>query len=90
VKNKDIATRVKKRMVKNPPGVSYTSHRINAPKGDSINKDEWNRWYLDLFEWGKRVRRDILVIEEHLKDQRKLTDDDFYGDPGDPPPDPIE
>lgn len=45
-------------------------------------------WAEEMYRWGRRVRRDILVIEHHLKAQHRLTDADFYGDPGDPPPPP--
>ena len=85
MKNKDIEARVKARMKTNPPGVSYKTKRVSDPAQADLRT-----WSKELREWGIRVRRDILVIEEHLKDQYKLTNNDFYGDPGDPPPDPIE
>ena len=38
-----------------------------------------------MYEWGRAVRRDILVLEYHLK-KAGVSPTDFYGDPGDPPP----
>ena len=87
MKNEKIKGLVNKRMGKNPKDVSYTRLRISI---DPTSRAAWKQWYQDFTGWGVRVRRDILVIEEHLKSQGKLTKDDFYGDPGDPPPDPIE
>jgi hypothetical protein len=49
-------------------------------------------WSQKMVEWGNRVRRDILVLEHHLAQLKAPAkpDDLFYGDPGDPPPTPIE
>lgn len=44
-------------------------------------------YFTKLNEWGQKVRRDILVIEYHLK-ALGVPEADFYGDPGDPPPPP--
>ncbi len=88
MKNKDIEARVKARMKTNPSDVSYKTQRVADPA-----RADLRTWGREMREWGIRVRRDILVIEEHLKAQSPknvLTDADFYGDPGDPPPEPIE
>ena len=45
-------------------------------------------WAKDLEEFNRRVRRDILVLEKLLVDKCGVDPADFYGDPGDPPPDP--
>ena len=42
-----------------------------------------------MYEWGRAVRRDILVLEYHLK-KLGVNPNDLYGDPGDPPPPPPE
>jgi len=48
-------------------------------------------WAKDMERWGKAVRRDILVLEYHVKQKyNNVTDDKMYGDPGDPPPPPPE
>lgn len=44
-------------------------------------------YFVKLNEWGLKVRRDILVIEHHLK-SLGVDPADMYGDPGDPPPPP--
>lgn len=43
----------------------------------------------DLDDWARKVRRDILVIEYHLK-KLGVDEADIFGDPGDPPPPPDE
>ena len=48
---------------------------------------EWKEYARNLDQWARAVRRDILVIEYHLK-QRGVKESDLYGDPGDPPPPP--
>lgn len=45
-------------------------------------------WAKDWYKFGQRVRRDILVIEKLLVDKCGVDPAEFYGDPGDPPPDP--
>ena len=45
-------------------------------------------WEGDMYEWGRRVRRDILVLEKLLVDNKVINKADLYGDPGDPPPPP--
>jgi hypothetical protein len=45
-------------------------------------------WAKDWNEFGRRVRRDILVLEKLLRDKGDINQADLYGDPGDPPPDP--
>jgi hypothetical protein len=45
-------------------------------------------WAKDWEEFGRRVRRDILVLEKLLVDKGVIDKADLYGDPGDPPPDP--
>ena len=57
---------------------------------------EWGErhdWALKMYKWGRKVRRDILVIEHHLKTRfPDLKADGFFlpGDPGDPPPPPPD
>ena len=46
-------------------------------------------YFKELDEWARKVRRDILVIEYHLK-KLGVTKADIFGDPGDPPPPPDE
>lgn len=48
-----------------------------------------NEWAVQMYLWGRRVRRDILAIERHLK-ATPGTPPDLYGDPGDPPPPPPD
>ena len=45
-------------------------------------------WAVDWEEFGRRVRRDILVLEKLLVDKGLIDKADLYGDPGDPPPPP--
>jgi hypothetical protein len=44
-------------------------------------------WSKDWYEFGRRVRRDIFVLEKLLVD-RGVDPAELFGDPGDPPPDP--
>lgn len=44
--------------------------------------DELKQWIKDMVEWGKRVRNDILRLENVTGLSQ--------GDPGDPPPPPPE
>ncbi|MBM4189065.1 MAG: hypothetical protein FJ206_17330 [Gemmatimonadetes bacterium] len=53
--------------------------------GDPLSPNEWA---IQMYLWARRVRRDILAIEKHLKDQG--SNPDLYGDPGDPPPPPPD
>jgi hypothetical protein len=54
------------------------------------NIAEFNDWTMEMFLWGRRVRRDILVLEQYLREVGKIKDKapdpSFIGDPGDPPP----
>ena len=63
-----------------PPRTFSTQHLVD--------KDEIRAWVHDWNEFGRRVRRDILVLEKLLVDKCGVDPADFYGDPGDPPPDP--
>lgn len=58
---------------------------------DSRRGRQLNRamYFRELDVWARKVRRDILVIEYHLK-KLGVNAADFYGDPGDPPPPPDE
>lgn len=56
---------------------------------ESKNPRELLAWCEDMVTWGRRVRRDILVLEHHVKALGKGTPE-FYGDPGDPPPAPTD
>ncbi|HEX9166289.1 MAG TPA: hypothetical protein VF862_10280, partial [Gemmatimonadales bacterium] len=51
-----------------------------------------SEWMWLMWMWARRVRRDLLVLEKYLEDQKaegKLSGTiPFYGDPGDPPPPP--
>ena len=58
----------------------FPKRRANTSAGRSKLAEDWEAW-------GRAVRRDILVLEYHLK---KLGASEFYGDPGDPPPPPDE
>jgi hypothetical protein len=62
----------------------------NLP-GRGTTDREW-RWM--MWMWARRVRRDILILEEYLREQKAagmLTEDPpVFGDPGDPPPPPEE
>lgn len=42
-------------------------------------------WREAMLQWGRAVRRDILVLEYHLKHNFKVDPREFYTDPGDPP-----
>jgi hypothetical protein len=60
----------------------------SKPKEAKRKKKEGVEYRKDWESWGRRVRRDILVIEAFL--QAKFPDFDPYGDPGDPPPPPDD
>jgi hypothetical protein len=49
-------------------------------------------WIWLMWMWARRVRRDILVLEEYLKAEKAAGNlggpIPFYDDPGDPPPPP--
>ena len=51
-----------------------------------------NTWAHLMWMWARRTRRDLLVLEEYLREQRaagRLKGPiPFYNDPGDPPPPP--
>jgi len=57
-------------------------------------------WAQEMWEWGRRVRRDILVLEYHMfrllnqgdriRERDEVFYTEFFGDPGDPPaPPPV-
>ena len=56
---------------------------------------DWAEWAQEMWDWGRRVRRDILVLEYHLfgllnqgdriRERDEVFYSEFYGDPGDPP-----
>ena len=49
------------------------------------------RWAWDMYTWGRKVRRDILILEQHVAKLKGAKERDlFYGDPGDPPPPPDD
>ena len=52
----------------------------------STKNEEWRH---AMVQWGKAVRRDILVLEYHLKHNFKVNPKEFYGDPGDPGDPPL-
>ena len=65
-------------------------------KWHTIPDDMWE-WATALEKWGRRVREDIVRIEEEINDLQKRagvpettwgTPDRAAGDPGDPPPPP--
>lgn len=68
-------------------------HTAPRQKGwrPSGSPDPLNEWSRRMYWWGRKVRRDILVLEHHLKNLKgaNLPNTEFYGDPGDPPP-PLE
>jgi len=58
-----------------------------APPVNQVQQLE--QWAEEMQAWGRKVRRDILVLERHVAkltgpfaDPKRM----FYGDPGDPPP----
>jgi hypothetical protein len=62
----------------------WKSDQNPPPRLKYLNRDNSNGfvewlylWTADMAEWGKRVRKDILRIEEKLGIEK--------GDPGDPP-----
>ena len=61
---------------------------VEAGRFSAVGSQDLKAWALDMYVWAKAVRRDILVLEYHLKQNRGVTADDLYGDPGDPPPPP--
>ena len=51
-----------------------------------------SEWFTELEEWGKRVRRDIINLEEYLKSKYpefEPGEPPNGGDPGDPPKGPF-
>jgi hypothetical protein len=61
------------------------------PEPGSCNGRPAHQWAWEMWHWGRRVRRDILVLEHHVARLKKGDPKDlFYGDPGDPPPPPPE
>ena len=73
------------KMIREKMGVSGNAIAAQARPGGNRST-----YYRDLDDWARKVRRDILVIEYHLK-KLGVNPADFYqpADPGDPPP-PIE
>ena len=55
---------------------------------DFPRRNAFQDWAKDWEEFGRRVRRDILVLEKLLVDKKIIDKADLYGDPGDPPPPP--
>jgi hypothetical protein len=54
-----------------------------------IRPRDLTEWAKEMEKWGRRVRRDILVLEHHVAELAGRSADAksmFYGDPGDPPP----
>ncbi|HLG06779.1 MAG TPA: hypothetical protein VI383_11595 [Gemmatimonadales bacterium] len=43
-------------------------------------------WAADMERWGRRVRRDIILLEAHIRQIWPAAQ--LYNDPGDPPPPP--
>jgi len=55
---------------------------------EPVNKADLQKWIENSHEFARRVRRDILVLEHLLVAKGLIDEQDLYGDPGDPPPDP--
>lgn len=68
--------------------VEKMKHPGPEPHFSQKSSADVNGYGQDIYEWGRRVRRDILVLEYHLKERCRVRDDELYGDPGDPPPPP--
>jgi hypothetical protein len=43
-----------------------------------------------MYLWARRVRRDILAMERYLASKDPGVVGQIYGDPGDPPPPPLD
>jgi hypothetical protein len=69
------------------PDVVAFPPRGGGPR-EPVGKAALQQWAQDWNEFGRRVRRDILVLEKLLVDKGLIDKADLYGDPGDPPPDP--
>lgn len=63
--------------------------RWNLTTNGQVSPPELFKYLNDLDSWARKVRRDILVIEYHLK-KLGVKKADIFGDPGDPPPPPDE
>ena len=68
------------------PIMDYISKKMNGWDGTPDTWPSTGNWERDMYEWGRRVRRDILVLERLLVDKGDIKQQDLYGDPGDPPP----
>ena len=53
-----------------------------------VNVEELKMWVKEVEEFGRRVRRDILVLERLLIAKGGSDWEHLYEDPGDPPPPP--
>jgi hypothetical protein len=83
-------------MAKWKPGKSVLARKMGTASQSDIKRGGKARYKAPragerpygrrVYNWGRRVRRDILLIEAWIKKQ----DPGFatYGDPGDPPPPP--
>jgi hypothetical protein len=59
-----------------------------GPVFKDFNEARVRQWMHACYEFQMRVRRDILVLERVLIEECNVDEAHFYGDPGDPPPDP--
>ena len=53
-----------------------------------VNAADLQAWLDECYAFQRKVRRDILVLENLLVAKGVINEQDLYGDPGDPPPDP--
>jgi len=74
--------------------------KMGAPSGSDVKRGpdkpgkraRGTAYAADMEKWGRRVRRDIILLEHYLKQLNQTTganlDIVLYDDPGDPPPPP--
>jgi hypothetical protein len=55
-------------------------------RGGTTPATALGQWFKDMEVWGRRVRRDIILLEAYLREVNPTIE--LYDDPGDPPPPP--
>jgi hypothetical protein len=79
------------KLINNQAIKDLISEKMNGWNGETPRqipppKKTLKVWTEEMYQWASEVRRDILVLEYHLK--LKDPTAPLYGDPGDPPPPP--
>ena len=65
---------------------------LMGPAASGSPRTPQGRWAWDMYEWCRKVRRDIIVLEAHVAAAKGVDPSTLFylGEPGDPPPPPPE